>query len=94
LRLSDKEIALIKSSSQKLFGDALVYIFGSRIDENRKGGDIDIYIDAKEKKDLFRKKLRLKSMLEDLLYKPVDVIVAIDQERSIEKEASKYGVLI
>lgn len=94
MRLSDKEIALIKSSSQKLFGDALVYIFGSRIDENRKGGDIDIYIDAKEKKDLFRKKLRLKSMLEDLLYKPVDVIVAIDQERSIEKEASKYGVLI
>jgi len=94
LRLSDKEIALIKSNSQKLFGDALVYIFGSRIDESKRGGDIDIYIDAKEKKDLFRKKLRLKSMLEDSLYKPVDVIVSTDKERAIEKEAFKYGVLI
>ena len=84
MRLSDKEIALIKSNSQKLFGDALVYIFGSRIDESKRGGDIDIYIDAKEKKDLFRKKLRLKSMLEDSLYKPVDVIVSTDKEKIID----------
>ena len=87
MRLSAQEIELIKGKVQTVFGEAIVYLFGSRTDESKKGGDIDLYIVSKAKDNLFRKKIRLKILLEDLLYKPVDIIVSTDKERLIEKEA-------
>jgi len=36
---------------------------------------------------LFKKKLKLKILLEDALYKPVDIVVSTDKNRLIEKEA-------
>ena len=65
-----------------------MYIFGSRLKE-KKGGDIDIFIIPKEKSNLFKKKLRLSSKLENILGKPVDVIVSRDISRDIEKQALK-----
>ncbi len=87
MRLSNHETELIKNKVQTIFGDAFIYLFGSRVDDKKKGGDIDLYIISKIQDDLFRKKLRLKTLLEDVLYKPVDIIVATDKERLIEKEA-------
>jgi len=93
LRLSTKEINLIKKSVQTIFGEATVYLFGSRTDNQKKGGDIDLYIISKAPEDLFRKKIRLKTVLEDILYKPVDIIVSTDKERLIEQEARRGIVL-
>lgn len=93
MRLSTKEINLIKKSVQTIFGEAGIYLFGSRTDNQKKGGDIDLYIISKVQEDLFRKKLRLKTLLEDVLYKPVDIIVSTDKERLIEKEARRGIVL-
>ena len=45
MRLDEKEI-ILKIIKEKL-GDVNVYLFGSRIYDNKKGGDIDIYIDKK-----------------------------------------------
>jgi len=93
LRLSSREIELIKNSVRSTLGDVPVYLFGSRVDENKRGGDIDLYIIAPTQNDLFRKTMRLKTRLEDLLYKPVDIVISKDRNRPIEQEAIK-GVRI
>ena len=89
MRLSKKEIKIIKENTKNIFGECKIILFGSRLDDNKKGGDIDLYIIPQNKDNLFEKKLKLKAVLEDVLFKPVDIIVAKDENRLIEKEASK-----
>jgi uncharacterized protein len=89
LRLSTNEINLIKNKVNIIFGETIIYLFGSRIDDGKKGGDIDLYIISEVNEDLFKKKIKLKTILEDLLFKPVDIIIAKDENRLIEKEAMK-----
>jgi len=93
MRLTNKELDIIKTQTSKIFGESKIYLFGSRVDESKKGGDIDLYIVSKTKEDSFKKKLLLKAKLEDLLFKPVDIVVSKDEDRPIEKEAKK-GILI
>ncbi len=87
MRLSKKEIKIIKDKTENIFGKSKVILFGSRIDNNKKGGDIDLYIIPQEQNNLFVKKLRLKSLLENVLFKPVDVVVSKNKTRFIEQEA-------
>jgi len=87
LRLTSKEVKIIKNQIYKIFGESEIFLFGSRVDDNLKGGDIDLYIITKNPS--FAKKLRLKTTLEDLLFKPVDIVLSKDKNRLIEKEALK-----
>ena len=49
VRLSEEELSLIKETAKKIFGENVeIYIFGSRADISKKGGDIDIYIETKK----------------------------------------------
>ena len=45
MRLEEKD--LIKKIIRQKLGDVKIYLFGSRMYDNKKGGDIDIYIDKK-----------------------------------------------
>ena len=56
MRLSNRIIEIIKKSVENSFGDVDVYLFGSRVDDEKKGGDIDIAIDTNLSKNDFRKK--------------------------------------
>lgn len=54
MRLLDAEVYLLKNRLQALSGEAKLYLFGSRVDDNKKGGDIDLLIVSSKlnKKDL------------------------------------------
>ena len=54
MRLDQQQIAVLKEKLKTLSKSAKLYLFGSRTDDNKKGGDIDILVISNEitKKDL------------------------------------------
>jgi predicted nucleotidyltransferase len=54
MRLHPKQINLLKDTLKTISSSAKLYLFGSRVDDNKKGGDIDLLVVSKDmtKKDL------------------------------------------
>lgn len=94
MRLSLSELQAIVKCSNEVFGDmSKIYLFGSRIDDRQKGGDIDLYIEPKSKEDLFDKKIKFLSLLETMIgEQKVDLIIAYNSNRLIEHEAKTKGI--
>ncbi|BCD67963.1 nucleotidyltransferase domain-containing protein [Nitratiruptor sp. YY09-18] len=44
MRLSEKEIKVLKEKLHSISPDAKIYLFGSRTDDSKRGGDIDLLI--------------------------------------------------
>ena len=59
MRLYKEEIKVLKDKLKTISFNAQLYLFGSRVDDTKKGGDIDLLIVSKDvtKKDL--RKLRI-----------------------------------
>jgi len=93
MRLKEREIENIKNIIENIFGKntKIIYLFGSRLNSNIKGGDIDLYIISKEPS--FEKKIKALSKLKRVLKKPIDIILHKNFDREIEKEGLK-GVLL
>jgi len=46
MRITDYQLSCIRTESLRFFGrSARVWLFGSRVDDHQKGGDIDLYIE-------------------------------------------------
>ena len=85
MRLSKKYHQTIKKYFNELF-DGEIYLFGSRVDDNKKGGDIDLYIVPKDKslsaEELFDKKIKYLSKLQlSLGEQQIDIIISKDKNR-------------
>ena len=54
MRLTQSEVTLLKEKLASLSKEARLYLFGSRVDESKRGGDIDLLVVSKKltKKDL------------------------------------------
>jgi len=59
VRLSEKEIDCLKRSLARLDPDARLYLFGSRTDPAKRGGDIDLLIRSKRLTRNSLRRLRL-----------------------------------
>ena len=44
MRLTPNEITLLKSKLTALSTEAKLYLFGSRVDDSKRGGDIDLLV--------------------------------------------------
>ena len=87
MRLTKNEVTIIKDTIKKYLDEAVIYLFGSRVDDNKKGGDIDLFIISKNAN--YEKKIKILAKLELLLQKPVDIVLHKDFNKEIEKEALK-----
>ncbi len=96
IRLSENEIKAIKETAREIFGkNVKVYLFGSRTDINKKGGDIDLLIEPDNTENIFEKKLKFLSRLKSRIgEQKIDVIIANYDNKNIQKIAKKTGVLI
>ena len=89
MRLKQNEIKIIKDTILNIFKDSTIYLFGSRVDDTKKGGDIDIFVSPQNRDNLFEKKIKTIAKLKNQLHKPVDIVVHKDFDRVIEQEALK-----
>lgn len=94
VKLTDEKIKIIKSYAELIFGkDTEVYLFGSRTDLSKKGGNIDLLILTKSKENLFKKKLIFLSKLyKNLGEQKIDVIITEKTKSYIELKAINSGV--
>ena len=94
MRLTDSERDLIKRAFLEVFGDGEIYIFGSRVDDTKRGGDIDLYLCPARQYDNERElKRKFQILLDEYLgEQKIDVVMAKDTNRLIEKEALRTGI--
>ena len=96
MRLSKRIIDILQDNITKSFGNVDVYLFGSRTDDNKKGGDIDLAIDTNISKQEFRKKKSLflaMLMRIDFDYK-VDIVNFNTKDKLLHNEIRKNSIRI
>jgi uncharacterized protein len=85
MRLSQEQQAIILNEVQQVLGaDAKVSLYGSRINDQAKGGDVDLLLELNQAASLLQL-AALKVRLESLLTLPVDLLVS-----DINKQASPF----
>ena len=95
MRLSKQTQLAIKEAFNQLFiGD--IYLFGSRTDDQKKGGDIDLYIVPAQKQSAeqqYQQKIKFLVALQLAIgEQKIDIVIAKDKNRAIEKEAIRTGI--
>ncbi len=94
MRLSNRIVNQIKKSIKSSFGDTDIYLFGSRVDDEKKGGDIDIAVDTNLSKNDFKKKkiAFVTSMFRVGLDLKIDLVQYKQNDTTFFNEISKHSV--
>lgn len=93
MRLKQFEIEAIKKSVAFFDPDAEIRLFGSRIDDKAKGGDIDILIfsDKLEKIDGYKIRTKLFNLIEE---QKVDILIRKEKNDPFVEHIMHSSVII
>ena len=95
MRLSSKQHQSIKNTFIKIFKEGEIYLFGSRVDDNKKGGDIDLYIVVPNLKNLMAKRIEfLVKLKREIGNQKIDIVFDKGEDRLIDRVAKEEGVLL
>jgi predicted nucleotidyltransferase len=101
MRLTRFEIDTIKEVACEVWGhQTVVYLFGSRTDDTKKGGDIDLYIQLPhepEPENLIMQKAEFLGKLDLLLgEQKIDVLIRTHDNRNLPiiKTAKSTGITL
>ena len=74
MRLDSKEIETVRTLVETIVGKgSKVRVFGSRLNDSKRGGDLDLLVESDEPVDAMRR-ADLKLNLEEKLELPLDII--------------------
>lgn len=75
MRLKQQEVNAIKECVREADVDARVYLFGSRTDDSKRGGDIDLLVLSRKIDAGMRRKLKLR-LYDRLGEQKIDVVIS------------------
>ncbi len=91
MRLTSSEIATIKDIIHAVDSNAEIYLYGSRVDDTKRGGDIDLLV--KSNVIDFGQKLTLSSRLFDALgEQKVDVLIPTNNNAAFADVAMENAI--
>lgn len=92
MRLTDSDKKAIKETFFEIFEDGKIYLFGSRADDTKRGGDIDLYISPSSKTRLAFKKIDfLVALKQKIGEQKIDVVIDRGKNNLID-EIGKKGI--
>ena len=87
---AEQAVSIIRDA---LGSDAMVWLFGSRTDDSKRGGDVDLYAETTLEGVLLNETVRAKIALNDLFGRSVDLVVNNHRKsRPIYQIAREQGV--
>ncbi|HIR34135.1 MAG TPA: nucleotidyltransferase domain-containing protein [Candidatus Coprenecus merdigallinarum] len=95
MRLSKREIEVILQVAEDIYGtDVKVYLFGSRVDDSRRGGDIDLLVRTTSAKKGILERVRMASRIKSLIGDQKIDIIGDYEDNQVVREALKNGILL
>jgi len=86
MRISPQEVDFLKKNILSVVPEAVVYLFGSRIDDDKKGGDIDIMVLANKKLSWKEKSIIRWHFFEKFGEQKLDIISFVFEEENAFKQ--------
>ncbi len=87
---AEQAVSIIRNA---LGSDATVWLFGSRVDDSKRGGDVDLYAESSLEGVLLDETVQAKIALNDLFGRSVDLVVNNHRKsRPIYQIAREQGV--
>lgn len=97
MRLEDEHISQVRRIAKDIYGNEVrVFLFGSRVNDDARGGDIDLLIESPQKEKMnFENKIKfltdLKLAIGD---QKIDVVYNKDVHRKTLKDSSKGSDIV
>ena len=95
MRLTNFEFNALRTIIGELDPSGSIYLYGSRTDDSRRGGDIDVFLQASRVIDM-KTRLRTQYRLEQACNTHVDLLVKNPQQpmQAIHQIAIEQGILL
>lgn len=91
MRLTEAEVAAIKQSVRVFDPEAKIFLFGSRVDDSKRGGDIDLFVLSGKIKSSERRKIKL-NIYDKIGEQKIDMIVTSKISKAFHRIAVSTGV--
>lgn len=93
MRLKHEQIQSIRETILNRDPSAKVYLFGSRVDDNQKGGDIDLLVLSKKLTSDDRRKIKL-DLYRSLGSRKIDLVLAQSDAQAFVRQALDQGIAL
>jgi predicted nucleotidyltransferase len=93
VRITEAERRVLIAAIRTVDAEAKIWLFGSRVDDTKKGGDIDIAILSGAIK--LRERMKIRQSIEDVLgEQKIDILVSEDGAAPFFRLAVETGIRI